>query len=110
MGLQFLKKKVIDRILRSSSDKMVSEEYFYSDVLRNHDLALKPGDIKISRDKLEFSYKPISSEMYHLSLLKFKIKDLQTLSDSWRVADVTHVRFKRFLLRLNSVEVFFKDG
>ena len=49
-------------------------------------------------------------EMHHLTLLKFKLKEMQALSDSWRVADVTYVRFKKFLLRPNSVEVFFKDG
>lgn len=110
MGLQFLKKKVIDRIIRSSSDKMISEETYFSDVMINKDMALQPGDVKMNRERIEFSYKPISPDMYHVTLLKFKIKELQPLSDIWYINSVTHVRFKKFLLKSNSIELFFKDG
>lgn len=110
MGLQFLKKKVIDKIIRSSSDKMISEETFFSDVMINKEMALEPGDIKMNRERIEFSYKPISPDIYHLTLLKFKLKELQQLSDTWKISEITHIRFKKFLLKSNSVELFFKDG
>lgn len=60
MGLQFLKRKVIDRIMRSSSDKMISEDYYFSDVILNDEMTLKPGDLKMNKERIELTYKPIS--------------------------------------------------
>ena len=35
---------------------------------------------------------------------------MDKLSDAWKITNISYIRFKKFLLKPNSVEVFFKDG
>lgn len=53
---------------------MISEDTYFSDVMINKEMALEPGDMKINKERIEFSYKPISPDIYHLTLIKFKLK------------------------------------
>lgn len=109
LGLQFIKKKFIDRIMRPSHEAPMTEEHHFLDVLWNHKLSLWSGDLRLSRDRLEFSYKQ-PGDIAHLALFKFRLRDDKPLVRSWKVSEIESLTFQKFLLRTNTVELLFKNG
>lgn len=78
-------------------------------MLWNHKLSLWSGDIRLSREKLEFCFKQ-PGDHCHLALFKFRLRDDKPLVRAWRVLDIESLTFQKFLLKNNTVELLLKDG
>lgn len=104
LGLQFIKKKFIDRIIRTSQEKAtpLSEEFYFNDVVWNHKFCLWNGDMRVTRDKIEFCFKA-PGDYSHLMLIKQKVKDDELLIREWRMGELESVAFQKFLLKNNTL-------
>lgn len=66
------------------------------------------GIVKINQTHISFQHQP-SHEVQHLSLLKNRQTKYDHLVERWPLLNIECYQLKKFLLRLNSLEIFFRD-
>jgi hypothetical protein len=66
------------------------------------------GTLKLENSQLEFQFKP-SNHFQHISLLKNRQGPDDLLTCSWPLASIETYQVKRYMLKLNSIEFYFKD-
>ena len=114
-GLQFIKRKVYSKLMKSITIKQeqsnkneeAQKVFFVQNVLWIRPMKVNAGFLKIQSGKISYCLK--SGKNYeHISLFKNQLQDSETLIKQWSITDMEGLILKRFLLKQNSVEIYFK--
>jgi hypothetical protein len=119
VGFQFLKKKVIEKIkktallARSKSEEEApqekkQEQYYFKEVLLVEPMQVHSGTLRLDSTQLEFQYRP-SHHIQHISLLKNRQRPEDELTRSWLLGSIEAYQLKRYMLRPNSIELYFRE-
>jgi predicted secreted hydrolase len=66
------------------------------------------GHLKVSDKTICFCFTN-QHEYQHLSLLKNNVNPYETLIKEWKIDDILAFQVKKFMLKQNAVEIFFKN-
>jgi hypothetical protein len=66
------------------------------------------GTLKLDNSWLEIQFRS-STHLQHISLLKNKQKARDNLSYRWSLSQIETYQLKKYMLKLNSIEIYFKD-
>jgi wyosine [tRNA(Phe)-imidazoG37] synthetase (radical SAM superfamily) len=113
-GLQFIKKKVYEKIAKTitlGADKNTNESedvILIEDVLWVRPMRVQAGTLKIKGGRLGYYHKS-GKKFEHISLFRNHLNESETLVEEWNLAAVEGVVLRRFLLKPNAFELFFRD-